>query len=61
MAEVFRMLCASYPELSDYRERLMFAVNAEYVDSSFILKGGEEVALIPPVSGGDRVRGCDAA
>ena len=61
MTEVFRMLCSRYPELSDYGERLMFAVNAEYVDSSFILKGGEEVALIPPVSGGGRVGRCDAA
>lgn len=61
VTDVFRMLCSRYPELSDYKERLMFAVNAEYVDSSFTLKGGEEVALIPPVSGGDRVGSCDAA
>ena len=61
VAEVFRMLCSRYPDLSDYGERLMFAVNAEYVDPTFVLKGGEEVALIPPVSGGDRVGSCDAA
>ena len=61
VTDLFWSLCSRYPELSDYRERLMFAVNAEYVDASFILKGGEEVALIPPVSGGDRVGSCDAA
>lgn len=31
---------------------LMFAVNEEYVDRSHPLKDGDELALIPPVSGG---------
>ncbi len=28
------------------------AVNKEYVDESYVLKNNDEVALIPPVSGG---------
>ena len=31
---------------------LRFAVNEEYVEDSFILREGDDVILIPPVSGG---------
>ncbi len=31
---------------------IMVAVNAEYVEPGYRLKDGDEVALIPPVSGG---------
>jgi molybdopterin synthase catalytic subunit len=31
----------------------MVAVNAEYVEPDFVLSSGDEVAIIPPVSGGD--------
>ena len=61
VTDLFWSLCSRYPELSDYAEKLMFAVNAEYVDSSFILQGGEEVALIPPVSGGGHAGSYDAS
>lgn len=32
--------------------RVLFAVNGEYVEESRELKEGDEVAFIPPVSGG---------
>jgi molybdopterin converting factor subunit 1 len=32
--------------------RIIMAVNAEYVGSSFELHDGDKVALIPPISGG---------
>ena len=60
MGGLFQDLCNRYPELSSYEDRLMFAVNAEYVDTTKILQGGEEVALIPPVSGGSFIIGNDA-
>ena len=59
MADLFAALCSRYPELKDYEERLAFAVGNEYVDASFPLRGGEDVALIPPVSGGCSVGGSD--
>ena len=30
----------------------MFAVNQDYVENNYILKIGDEIAIIPPVSGG---------
>ncbi|MDQ3778279.1 MAG: molybdenum cofactor biosynthesis protein MoaE [Actinomycetota bacterium] len=38
--------------LGDEPEGLLYAVNQEYADRSRVLAEGDEVALIPPVSGG---------
>jgi len=56
VAEAFRLLCRRYPRLADYDSRLMFAVNSEYVPAQHPLRGGDELALIPPVSGGGSAR-----
>jgi molybdopterin synthase catalytic subunit len=47
--------CDVWPrlELGAEPAGLMYAVNREYVDRSHELRDGDEVALIPPVSGGD--------
>lgn len=45
-------LALRYPRLRPLKEKLLVAVNAEYVDDDTALKNGDEVALIPPVSGG---------
>lgn len=41
-------------EFSDFKKlpSLAFAVNAEYVHDDYTLLEGDEVVLIPPVSGG---------
>ena len=41
-----------YPELIGDPARLVVAVNEEYQDHLYTLQEGDEVALIPPVSGG---------
>ena len=41
-----------FPELAALRESVIVAVNAEYVTGDFPVREGDEVALIPPVSGG---------
>ncbi len=51
-AEAFRTLCQRFPELADHGGSLMYAVNAEYVSPDHRLRAGDELALIPPVSGG---------
>jgi MoaE-MoaD fusion protein len=39
-------------DLGDEPPGLLYAVNREYADRDFELRDGDEVALIPPVSGG---------
>jgi molybdopterin converting factor subunit 1 len=51
-ADVYRLLCERHPEMSGLNGSLMYAVNAEYVGADHPLCDGDELALIPPVSGG---------
>jgi len=52
VGELQRNLCARFPRLADYSGSLMYSVNAEYVPPDYPLGDGDEVAFIPPVSGG---------
>ncbi|HEY8516988.1 MAG TPA: MoaD/ThiS family protein [Candidatus Binatia bacterium] len=52
--DVLATLRSEYPALTG-TGRLAIAVNAEYVDPGHALADGDELALIPPVSGGCRV------
>ncbi|MCA9773735.1 MAG: molybdopterin converting factor subunit 1 [Myxococcales bacterium] len=45
---------AAHRPLSAYRASLLLAVNLEYADADTLLADGDELALIPPVSGGSR-------
>ncbi|MBB6429729.1 molybdopterin converting factor subunit 1 [Algisphaera agarilytica] len=45
-------LAERYPALASARETLAVAVNLAYVDSAHVLADHDELALIPPVSGG---------
>ncbi|MCA9244661.1 MAG: MoaD/ThiS family protein [Phycisphaerales bacterium] len=40
------------PRLAAVRARLRFAINGEYADTRAPLQSGDELAIIPPVSGG---------
>lgn len=51
-ADAFAALARAYPEMEALTDTVRFAVNAEYVPSSHRLEPGDELALIPPVSGG---------
>jgi molybdopterin synthase sulfur carrier subunit len=46
-----RSLAEKYPQLSDLRS-LYIAVNNDYADDEVVIKESDEIALIPPVSGG---------
>ena len=41
-----------YPSFANDPARLVVAINHEYRDHLYALEDGDEVALIPPVSGG---------
>ncbi|VVE47314.1 Molybdopterin synthase sulfur carrier subunit [Pandoraea iniqua] len=45
-------LCLHYPALAPRRQVLRLAVNGAYVGPDAQVSPGDEVALIPPVSGG---------
>lgn len=45
-------LIANRPELERWREVTRFGVNLQFVEPETILHDGDEVVLIPPVSGG---------
>jgi len=45
-------LAAKFPELTEYHEAVSTAVNAEYAQMDRLLADGDEIAFLPPVSGG---------
>jgi len=48
VAAVLNYIIAPYPQL----ERWRFGVNLQFVSGEKILENGDEIVLIPPVSGG---------
>jgi molybdopterin converting factor subunit 1 len=54
--DLWTALCGEYPHLAELKASMSFAVNREYVDRTHRLSNHDEVALIPPVSGGTDVR-----
>ena len=52
LAEVWPLLAERYPGLSPMRDTLAFAVNGEYARMDGRVEPGDEVAVLPPVSGG---------
>ncbi len=51
-AEAWTTLVAGHPELGAYTASLSCAVNEEYARTGRPLRDGDEVAFLPPVSGG---------
>lgn len=52
LAEVWPLLVERYPDLSSMRDTLAFAINGEYARMDGRVGPGDEVAVLPPVSGG---------
>jgi molybdopterin converting factor subunit 1 len=52
VADLWAAMCRERPDLSPLSGSMSFAVNREYVEREHVLRDGDEVALIPPVSGG---------
>ena len=49
-------VCNIHPKILASPERIVGAVNEEYREHSHVLKEGDTVALIPPVSGGSQLK-----
>ncbi len=43
---------AKYPALAEHRSHSRLAINMEYVSETVKLQSGDELCIIPPVSGG---------
>ncbi len=52
ISQVWGELVARYPRLAPMSRSAAFAVNGEYTRSDATLHEGDEVAFLPPVSGG---------
>lgn len=51
VADFKKLLIEEYPELIELNS-LAIAVNSEYANDEIVLQSNDEIALIPPVSGG---------
>ena len=49
---ILKTIEARYPQIKPRMETLAYAVNHEFVDADYLLSDGDELALLPPVSGG---------
>lgn len=49
---VWEQLVRDYPAIAPYAESLSCAVNADYARMTMAVSEGDEVAFLPPVSGG---------
>ncbi|HEX3409659.1 MAG TPA: molybdenum cofactor biosynthesis protein MoaE [Candidatus Binataceae bacterium] len=52
VGEIWSRLLGEFPALGGYHDGVAFAVNQEYVKEDFRPRNDDEVAFIPPVSGG---------
>lgn len=52
VTDLWQALQSDYPKLPSSGIRLLYAVNQSYVRGDHVLKEGDEVVFVPPVSGG---------
>jgi len=52
VSQVREYLIKQHPELEKWRDVTKFGINLNFVEPNTLLNDGDEVVLIPPVSGG---------
>jgi len=52
VAAVLERLISEHPQLKQWQDLTRFGINLEFVEPDTLLQDGDEVVLIPPVSGG---------
>ncbi len=57
VADVWATLVAAHPAAEAYARSMSCAVNLEYARMTTAVSAGDEVAFLPPVSGGEARRG----
>lgn len=53
VGKIWELLKYQHPELASMDRSMSFAVGQEYVDKAHPLQDNDELAFIPPVSGGN--------
>ena len=52
MQQARNCLIESLPAIASYMDRVAFAINLSYARPESVLHDGDELAVLPPVSGG---------
>lgn len=52
VADLWQQLATEFPAMASYERSISVAVNADYARRNQVLSDGDEVAFLPPVSGG---------
>ena len=52
IGDVWRQLADEFPELAHYERSISSAINADYARMTQVVSDGDEIAFLPPVSGG---------
>lgn len=50
--DVLEQILKSHPTLTQWKSLTRFGINLQFVEASTALQDGDELVLIPPVSGG---------
>ena len=49
---VFNKFAAEFPDMESHRASILFALNSEFARPDTPVRNGDEIAFLPPVSGG---------
>lgn len=52
IVSLLELLAKAHPGLGSVRDVALFSVNLEFADRDRVLADGDEVGLLPPISGG---------
>jgi len=52
VGSLWQQLATEFPDIASYERSISTAVNADYARRNHVLADGDEVAFLPPVSGG---------
>jgi MoaD family protein len=50
--DVVTALLSAHPKLESFKDSMIYSVNKEYADPTQELRDGDEVGILPPVTGG---------
>ena len=52
IGDLWRELAREFPEFANYERSISSAINADYARMDQVIGDGDEIAFLPPVSGG---------